>query len=101
MENIEKCDKTPFDVVQKEIENAFKKMISDSCGTDIFQERNLIEAMIVSVSNISIEYWQKREKISTDALLRLWNMSDDYQKRVMAEVLKETNLYENIVFEEE
>ena len=91
----------PFEQVQKEIENAFKKMISDSCGTDIFQERNLIEAMIVSVSNISIEYWQKREKISTDALLRLWNMSDDYQKRVMADVLKETNLYDNIVFDEE
>ena len=52
----------PFEKVQKEIENSFKKMISDSCGTDIFQERNLIEAMIVSISNISIEYWQKREK---------------------------------------
>lgn len=94
-------ERAPFEEVQKEIENAFKKMISDSCGTDIFQERNLIEAMIVSVSNISIEYWQKREKISTDALLRLWNMSDDYQKRVMADVLKETNLYDNIVFDEE
>ena len=94
-------ERVPFEEVQKEIENAFKKMISDSCGTDIFQERNLIEAMIVSISNISIEYWQKREKISTDALLRLWNMSDDYQKRVMADVLKETNLYDNIVFDEE
>ena len=97
----ENNERIPFEQVQKEIENAFKKMISDSCGTDIFQERNLIEAMIVSVSNISIEYWQKREKISTDALLRLWNMSDDYQKRVMADVLKETNLYDNIVFDEE
>ena len=94
-------ERVTFEEVQKEIENAFKKMISDSCGTDIFQERNLIEAMIVSISNISIEYWQKREKISTDALLRLWNMSDDYQKRVMADVLKETNLYDNIVFDEE
>ena len=94
-------ERIPFEQVQKEIENAFKKMISDSCGTDIFQERNLIEAMIVSVSNISIEYWQKREKISTDALLRLWNMSDDYQKRVMADVLKETDLYDNIVFDDE
>ena len=94
-------ERVPFEEVQKEIENAFKKMISDSCGTDIFQERNLIEAMIVSISNISIEYWQKREKISTDALLRLWNMSGDYQKRVMADVLKETNLYDNIVFDEE
>ena len=94
-------ERIPFEQVQKEIENAFKKMISDSCGTDIFQERNLIEAMIVSISNISIEYWQKREKISTDALLRLWNMSDDYQKRVMADVLKETDLYDNIVFDDE
>lgn len=99
MDNIQKCENVPFDVVQKEIENAFKKMISDSCGTDIFQERNLIEAIIVSISNISIEYWQKREKISTDALLRVWNMSPDYQKEVMAEILKETNLYDNIVFE--
>ena len=99
MENIEKCGTIPFDVMQREIENAFKKMISDSCGADIFQERNLIEAMIVSISNISIEYWQKREKISTDALLRVWNMSPDYQKEVMAEILKETNLYDNIVFE--
>ena len=94
----ENNERIPFEQVQKEIENAFKKMISDSCGTDIFQERNLIEAMIVAISNISIEYWQKREKISTDALLRLWNMSDNYQKRVMADVLKETNLYDNIVF---
>ena len=94
-------ERVPFEQVQREIENAFKKMISDSCGTDIFQERNLIEAMIVSISNISIEYWQKREKISTDALLRLWNMSDDYQKRVMADVLKETDLYDNIVFDED
>ena len=99
MDNIQKCDKIPFDVAQKEIENAFKKIISDSCGTDIFQERNLIEAMIISISNISIEYWQKREKISTDALLRVWNMSPGYQKEVMAEILKETNLYDNIVFE--
>ena len=99
MENIEECENTPFDVVQREIENAFKKMISDSCGTDIFQERNLIEAMIISISNISIEYWQKREKISTDALLRVWNMSPDYQKEVMAEILKETKLYDNIIFE--
>ncbi len=97
----ENKDTIPFEQVQKQIENILKKIINGSCGTDIFQERNLIEAMIVSISNISIEYWQKREKISTDALLRLWNMSDDYQKRVMAEVLKETNLYENIVFEEE
>jgi hypothetical protein len=97
----ENNERIPFEQVQKEIENAFKKMISDSCGTDIFQERNLIEAMIVSISNISIEYWQKREKISTDALLRLWNMSDDYQKRVMADVLKETDLYDNIVFDED
>ena len=99
MEKIEKYEKTPFDVVQREIENVFKKIISDICGTDIFQERNLIEAMIVSISNISIEYWQKREKISTDALLRVWNMSPDYQKEVMAEILKETKLYDNIIFE--
>ena len=97
----ENNERIHFEKVQKEIENAFKKMISDSCGTDIFQERNLIEAMIVSISNISIEYWRKREKISTDALLRLWNMSDDYQKRVMADVLKETDLYDNIVFDED
>ena len=97
----ENKDTIPFEQIQKQIENILKKIINGSCGTDIFQERNLIEAMIVSISNISIEYWQKREKISTDALLRLWNMSDDYQKRVMEEVLKETNLYENIVFEEE
>lgn len=99
MENIEKCEKIHFDVVQKEMENALKKMIGDTCGTDTFQERNLIEAMIVSISNISIEYWQKREKISTDALLKVWNMSPDHQKEVMAEILKETELYDNIVFE--
>lgn len=83
-----------FQVVQKQIEDGFKEMIKNCCHDDIFMELNMIEAMIVSMSNISIEYWKKRQKISKDALLRLWDISPDPQIEKMGKVLKELNLYE-------
>ena len=95
----EQDNRIPFEVVAKEIENALKKHIKDVCKTDIFTELNLIEAYIYALSNITIEYWKKREAISRDAFLRLYDISNNHQKWVIANVLKDLNLYEDIIFE--
>lgn len=90
----------PFEIVAKEIENALKQHIKDVCKTDIFTELNLIEAYIYALSNITIEYWKKREAISKDAFLRLYDISNDHQKWVIANVLKDLDLYEGVEFED-
>lgn len=96
----QKNGRIPFEVVTKEIENALKQHIKDVCKTDIFTELNLIEAYIYALSNITIEYWKKREAISRDAFLRLYDISNEHQKWVIANVLKDLDLYEGVEFED-
>ncbi len=94
-------DMIPFEQVQQEVENTLKKMINDVCKGDIFTKRNFIEVLIISVANISIDFFENREKISVDALCRMWDILPDCKRVEMGRILKEFELYkdDNVVID--
>lgn len=89
------ADMIPFEQVQQEVENTLKKLINDVSKGNIFVKRNFIEALIISVANISIDFFENREKISVDALCRMWDILPDGKRVEIGQMLKEFELYKD------
>ena len=78
------ADMIPFEQVQQEVENTLKKLMNDVSKGNIFVKRNFIEALIKS-----------REKISVDALCRMWDILPDGKRVEIGQMLKEFELYKD------
>jgi hypothetical protein len=92
-------NKIPFEELRKEVERVLRKSIDDISHGDIFTKRLFIEVYIAAISNIAVDFFENREKLSKDSLLRLWDLLPEHHRERLADIIDESHMYNDIEFD--